>query len=256
MKIGIIGLGVVGTAIMEGLQQVGQDISYYDIKFNNTSIDNIIDTDLVFICVPTNATTEGKCDISIVESTVDQLSIKKYQGIIAIKSTVIPGTTQNLIKKYTNQSICFVPEFLRQRCAFSDFHDYHDVLVIGTENNKVFDLVKESHRSIPKSVVQVTPTEAEIVKYFNNVHNAMEIVFANAVYEMTSLLGANYQNVFDAVTKRQNINPSYLRCSDHFKGFSGACLPKDSEAWALLAKELGVNVKLFDAIIDDNKRYL
>jgi UDPglucose 6-dehydrogenase len=128
--------------------------------------------------------------------------------------------------------------------------------VIGTNNINVYDKIKESHRSIPNAVIQVSPTEAEIVKYFNNVHNAMEIVFANAVYEMTRLLGADYQNVFDAVTKRQNINPSYLRCSDHFKGFSGACLPKDSEAWALLAQNLGVNVKLFDAIIDDNKRYL
>ena len=124
------------------------------------------------------------------------------------------------------------------------------------DNIKVYEKIKKSHGSIPKSVIQVSPTEAEIVKYFNNIHNAMEIVFANAVYEMTNLLGANYQNVFDAVTKRRNINPSYLRCSDQFKGFSGVCLPKDSLAWAILAKELDVRVKLFDAVIKDNERYL
>ena len=256
MKIGIIGLGVVGNALMEGLQQIGQNISFFDIKFPNTAIQDILHTEIVFICVPTNATTEGKCDTSIVESVVSQLMSVQYKGIVAIKSTVIPKTTQRLIEEYNNQNICFVPEFLRQRCALSDFHDYHDVLVVGTENSKVFDLVKETHRSIPKSVIQVTPIEAEIVKYFNNVHNAMEIVFANAVYEMSGLLGANYQNVFDAVTKRRNINPTYLRCSEEYRGFGGACLPKDSEAWTLLAKDLGVNVKLFDAIIDDNKRYL
>jgi UDPglucose 6-dehydrogenase len=84
----------------------------------------------------------------------------------------------------------------------------------------------------------------------------MEIVFANAVYEMTNLLGANYQNVFDAVSKRKNINTSYLKCSNQYKGFGGVCLPKDSMAWAILAKELNVKVELFDAIINDNRRYL
>jgi UDPglucose 6-dehydrogenase len=256
MKIGIIGLGVVGRAIMDGLKQIGQKVSYYDIKFSETTLFNVLDTEIVFVCVPTNSTVEENCDTSIVESVVSQLMSAQYKGIVAIKSTVIPKTTQRLIEEYNNQNICFVPEFLRQRCALSDFHDYHDVLVIGTDNSEVYYKIKESHRSIPVSVIQVTPTEAEIVKYFNNVHNAMEIVFANAVYEMTNSLGANYQNVFDAVTKRRNINPSYLRCSDQFKGYGGACLPKDLAAWAILAKDLGVNVELFNAIINDNKRYI
>jgi len=255
MKIGIIGLGVVGSAIMQGLQQIGQQVSFYDTKFKDTSIVDVLDSEIVFICVPT-PTVNGYCDTSIIELVIKTLMDNNYTGIIAIKSTVAPNFTQELIEKYNNHKICFVPEFLRQRCAFDDFYAKHDVLVIGTNNSKVFNTVKEAHGSIPVQVIQVSPVEAEVVKYFNNVHNAMEIVFANAVHEMSVKLGAKYQNVYDAMTKRHNINPSYLKCSDEFKGYSGACLPKDTEAWANLAQDLGVDVKLFDAIVNDNKRYL
>ncbi len=256
MKIGIIGLGVVGAAIKEGLEQIGQDVSFYDTKFTESAISDVLNTSVIFICVPTNSTVDGHCDTSIVEMVVDQLHTCNYNGVIAIKSTVIPGTTEKLIAQHSNTRICFVPEFLRQKSALSDFQDLHDVLVVGTTRSEVFEIIKDTHGSIPQQIVKVSPTEAEIVKYFNNVHNAMEIVFANAVHEITTKLGANYQNVYNAIIKRNNINPSYLRCSKYYRGFSGACLPKDTEAWAVLAKELGVDVKLFDTIVEDNKRYL
>jgi 3-hydroxyisobutyrate dehydrogenase-like beta-hydroxyacid dehydrogenase len=44
MRIGIVGLGVVGSAIMAGLQQIGHEVSFYDIKFSNTSIDKLKST--------------------------------------------------------------------------------------------------------------------------------------------------------------------------------------------------------------------
>ena len=94
MKIGIIGLGVVGRAIMDGLKQIGQKVSYYDIKFSETTLFDVLDTEIVFVCVPTNSTVEENCDTSIVESVVSQLMSAQYKGIVAIKSTVIPKTTQ------------------------------------------------------------------------------------------------------------------------------------------------------------------
>lgn len=255
MKVGIVGLGVVGNALREGLQKIGQEVSFHDVKLQ-TTIHDILATDVVFVCVPTNSTADNRCDTSIVESVVEELINNCYNGIIAIKSTVEPGFTQRQIEKYNNQNICFVPEFLRQWCAAEDFYSNHDVLVVGTTSDAVFEMIKKTHQTIPNHVEQVSPTEAEIVKYFNNVHNAMEIVFANATNEVTEKLGANYRNVFNAITKRKNINPSYLRCSEEYKGYTGACLPKDTTAWASISKELGVDVMIFDAIVQDNKRYL
>ena len=254
MKIGIIGFGAVGQAVSNGLLGIGHQLSHYDVK-DGTTIDAVLDTDLLFVCVPTDSTAEGRCDTSIVEQVVGELVVANYYGIIAIKSTVAPGTTDRLLSQYPNASICCVPEFLRQRSADSDFADYHDVLVVGAHNKTTANVVIAAHGLIPRSVASVTPVEAEVIKYFNNVHNAMEIVFANAVHEMCKVLGADYQNVLAAMSKRNNINASYLRCSDYYKGFSGHCLPKDTLAWKILAEDLGVDVGIFKSIIEDNRRY-
>jgi UDPglucose 6-dehydrogenase len=254
MKIGIIGRGTVGDAVYHGLAQVGNAMSHYDIK-DGTCIKDIFDTEIVFICVPTDATPDGRCDVSIVDDAVQKLHEIKYPGIISIKSTVIPGTTDRLIKKFPDLNLCCVPEFLRQKSAHSDFFDNHDVLVIGTHNPAMSDKITRAHRLIPKSVSIMFPVEAEIVKYFNNVHNAMEIVFANTMYEMCTKLDADYQEVLSALAKRDNINAAYLKCSDFYKGYQGHCLPKDTMAWQVLAKDLEVDVLLFRSIVEDNQRY-
>ena len=79
----------------------------------------------------------------------------------------MPGTTDYLAEK-TGLKICFVPEFLRERCAISDFIDNHDLCVIGCHSQKTYDLIKSVHGSLPDEFVRCTPTEAELIKYFNN----------------------------------------------------------------------------------------
>lgn len=256
MRIGIFGRGVVGDAVYMGLTHIGHDLCHYDIKNPDTSVDSIIDTDVIFVCVPTDSLSDGSCDISLVQQAVDLLMSKQYQGVVAIKSTVIPQTTQNLIDKYSNSKICCVPEFLRQKSAYSDFFDFHDVLVIGSQDTSVSNIITRVHGQIPKSVSVISPTEAEIAKYFNNVHNAMQIVFANGMYEMCKHLNADYQTMLDAVSKRSNINKKYLHCSESYRGYGGHCLPKDTQAWAKLAEQLNLDVRIFNDIVEDNRRYL
>lgn len=256
MKIGIFGRGAVGDAVYCGLAQIGNQVNHYDIKDKNTTINDLSDRDIVFVCVPTEANDTGRCDVSIVENSVASLASIDFAGIIAIKSTVIPGTTDTLIKKYSSLSICYVPEFLREKSAHSDFFDGNDVLIIGTHNHNVAEKIVKAHKFIAKSVSIIKPVEAEISKYFNNVHNAMEIIFANGVYEVCQQLGADYQEILSAVAKRQNINASYLKCSDFYRGFTGKCLPKDTQAWAALIDDLGLDISLFKSIVEDNRRYL
>jgi UDPglucose 6-dehydrogenase len=257
MKIGIIGKGVVGNAVFWGLESVGYKLSYYDKKEENSNMVDVLDTEIVFICVPTNSNTDGTCNISIVEDTVSQLSLLDYTGIIAIKSTVIPGTTEKLINKYPSRTICFVPEFLKELSAISDFVDNHDVLIVGTHDKTVYDTIVKCHSHLPNSTVQVTPTEAEIAKYFSNVYNSLRITFANGMFEVCRSLGADYQQVFNACIKRSTISPEYLRCSEHLRGFGGHCLPKDSQAFAILIKDLGLDhITLCDSIVIVNRHHL
>ena len=136
MKVGIIGVGMVGSAVKHGFEKLGHDVRIHDVKLN-TKIEDVLDTELCFISVPTPQGEDGHCDISIVESVVDELVEHEYKGIYVIKSTIKPGTMEYLNEKYGdgwwNRS-AFVPEFLRERCSISDFMENHDVCVIGTDS--------------------------------------------------------------------------------------------------------------------------
>ena len=107
MKIGIVGLGVVGSAVKYGLEKLGHNVLSHDIALG-TSIEDLLGSQIVFLCVPTPSNDDGSCNTSIVKEVIDELHKLEYSGIIAIKSTVSPGTTQSLIQKHNNNRICFV----------------------------------------------------------------------------------------------------------------------------------------------------
>jgi len=224
MKIGVIGKGFVGSAVYDGLGQLDHDMSFHDPKYD-TNILDIKYTEIVFVSVPTDMREDGTCDTAVVESVLDQLTGMQYRGIVAIKSTIVPGTTRDLQEKFGDLNICCVPEFLRERSALTDFVLEHDVLVVGTTDENVATRVVRAHGNLPKQVRIVTPTEAELCKYFNNVFNALRITFANGFYDVCNNLDADYQKVYDAMTQRSNIDGQYLRVSKNLK------YPLASNSW-------------------------
>ena len=254
MNVGIIGIGVVGGAIRHGFEKLGHNVVVHDVK-HKTKIEDVIDTDIVFVCVPTPSESNGDCDTSIVESVVRELANLKYDGIVCIKSTVKPGTTEKLSKYYPSLNLSFVPEFLRERCSISDFIDNHDLCVIGTEDEYTFAMIREVHGKYPDNVIQLSVTEAEFVKYFSNTYNATLITFANNFYEICKKMDVNYTNIKDAVVHRSHINDQYLDCNDNCRGFGGVCLPKDTKGLSNLVDELGLDGELFKTILKDNEKY-
>lgn len=257
MKIGIVGhLGVVGGAYAYAFKKLGHEVRGHDIRtVPETSIVNLLPCDVIFICVPTPQAEDGSCDTNIVKEVINNLDWAGYPGVIAIKSTVAPGTTAKLRNKYPDREICFVPEFLRERHATHDATEGMDILVVGTYNDDTFKKIVEAHGKYPSNVIKMSPTEAELCKYYNNVFNALRVIFANDFYEVCQKLDANYSIIKNAIVKRPNMIDMYLDCNDSFRGFAGMCLPKDSSAFAKLAKDLGVPAKLFDVIVEDNKLY-
>jgi len=254
MKIGIIGRGTVGDAVYNGLLGQGHQVSFYDPKFPDSCLADILDTECVFISVPTDSTPEGNCDTSIVELCIEDLHQANYTGFVGIKSTVVPGTTNRMIEKYPSMRIGCVPEFLRARMALADFVYNHDLLVIGVNTDKDFELVKQVHGFIPRNICRVTPIEAELVKYFNNVHHAVQVTFGNIIYEICQKVGANYNEIYNAITKRDCINPHYLLVNENFRGFGGHCLPKDTKALNNLLKELDLDFGMLAAVLKDNDK--
>jgi len=254
MKIGIIGRGTVGKAVYEGLQYLGHNMCFFDPAYEGSTLQDVLDTECVFISVPTNQAPNGDCDTSIVERVVDELNAAGYTGLVGLKSTCVPGTCERLSIAYPNLRICSVPEFLRAKSALADFMYNHDLLVIGSNREEDFDLIKKIHGHLPQNVTCVKPTEAEVIKYFNNVNHSVQIIFANIAYEVCKKLGVHYDAVYHAISKRECFNPAYLMCNDNLRGFGGHCLPKDTSAWRNLVKDLGLPYEMIDAVIKDNEK--
>ena len=255
MKIGIIGLGMVGKAIAHGFTRIGHDVISYDIKLPDTALADVLLAELVFVCVPTPAKADGACDVSIVEKVVGELAEANYKGLVAIKSTVIPGTSQRLQEKHPTLRIAFCPEFLREKAAYTDFVENHDLCVIGVQGEDDYELIKVAHGSLPQNFANLSLTEAELCKYFSNVFNAMKIIFANEFYDMSEKLGVNYQKIKEAMVKRKTIEDVYLDVNKNFRGFGGNCLPKDTAAFAALANQLGLTNTIFGHIVEVNKKF-
>ncbi len=256
MKIGVVGsCGVVGAAIFYGMEKLGHEVIPHDITME-TSLEDLVSCTIVYICVPTPELPNGSCDTRIVEDVIEGLiKSHSYGGIIAIKSTVVPGSTEKIRRKFNvaTPPICFVPEFLRERHAISDFTEHHDVCVIGTDSEFVFEKIKESHGHYPQQFVMMSATEAELSKYFSNIFNAMRVVFANGFAEVCQRLDADYTKIKSAMVKRPTIENLYLDCNEKFRGFAGMCLTKDTAAFRKLASDLGVDAQIFRTIVEDNK---
>jgi UDPglucose 6-dehydrogenase len=252
LSVGIVGVGLVGSTLRYGFRRLGHDVAIYDPRFPGTKLTDVLGTQLVFICVPTPPTYGGVCDTSIVQSAVAELESLNYRGLVVVKSTVIPGTTDELHLNH-RLAIANCPEFLREKCSYSDFVENHDVCVIGAYRHIDFELIRLAHGYFPKKFVMMTPLEAEFCKYFVNTFNALRINFANQFYEVCKNMNVDYSVVKNAMALRQSIGPHYLDCAPNFRGFGGACLPKDTRAFAEFVKDLGIRAPIFEQIVDYNE---
>lgn len=253
MRIGIVGLGAVGTANKQGFEHLSHEVIGHDIK-HNTKIQDVINSEIVFVCVPTPQSTDGSCDTSIIESVIAELNTYEYKGIIAIRSTVEPGFTQHMIDKFKNLTICFVPEFLRERCATDDFIHNHKLLAVGTHDIWVYRKVVRAHGDLPQHTEHLTPSEAEVLKYYNNVYAALRVTFANVMYEICDKLNCDYTTIKNAYIKTGKATDMYLDVNPSLRGYGGMCLPKDTQAIAALLDKLDLDFDLIKSIHHDNNK--
>ena len=259
MKIGIIGLGVVGKAVKYGLEiKQGHTIYTYTRSDEKAKLTKLFkNSEIIFICVSTPQAKDGSCDISNVEDVcvkLESLAKKaKRKKDVVIKSTTDPRFVSTIEKRFKHLRIAINPEFLKEKAAIHDFC-HQDICVIGTKYDDLYQKIVEIHGNLAQEYIRTTPINAVLVKYFSNTFNSTRIIFANLFYDIAQKFSADYSDIKSIVVKRENMIDAYLDCNQNLRGYSGMCLPKDTEAIQALCKDMEIGYNLLDAVIKDNKR--
>ena len=222
LEIGIVGVGIVGEATAKVLEK------HAVIKKNDPAQgyrDDISNCDIIFICI--NEKDIGMTDLS---ELVKALTEQNEKCFFVIRTTVVPGTTDRLAKKF-NRDFVFMPEFLREWSVTKDTFD-PDKIVIGTEDKGIFETLATLFSDIIylNRIVKTKPIEAELAKVALNSMALIKVVFAEELFDLAKSLGADYRNIYRIFKYDQNVNERHLKACDRgYRGANGKCLPKDTE---------------------------
>jgi nucleotide sugar dehydrogenase len=235
MKVGVIGLGYVGSAC-ESLFKDYFDLNTFDINkpCNCSNIQELTNkSDIIFICLPTPMRKDRSCDLSIIESVLEQINDEGQEKYVVIKSTVEVGTTDRFSKKYNNLVFIFNPEFLTEANFIEDFKN-QDRIIIGSHHDKARKYLTELYRTIYSKDSEVKiettiPVNAEMVKYVTNSFLAVKVSYANEIYELCKNLNADYDEIIKLATLDRRLGDSHWEVPgpDGKFGFGGSCFPKD-----------------------------
>lgn len=247
-KIGIIGVGMVGMPLKRYFEEVkkyqrGKELFLYDIDPKKGYFDDINKADVVFVCVPTPRLTNGSADLKVLESAFDRIGQRK---IVVIKSTVPPGTTETLQKKYSQHKVLFNPEFLTEVNAWNNTVSPDRQLVGWTVSSRevagdVLGLLPAAPLSAPSLELELTATEAEIIKYAANIFLTRKVVFANAIFDLAKHHGVDYERIKIGVSSDPRIGSSHLDVRHGgYRGYGGYCFIKDMDALIAHCAEVGL----------------
>ena len=246
-KIGVIGHGYVGESQSFAFSP-SFDVRVYDkdsLKSTH-SLNEVLDSDFVFVCVPTPMKKDGSQDLSFVENF---FKTAKEGPIYIIKSTVIPGTTNLLNEKFKNLKIIFSPEFLTERTAKLDILTQTRIILGGDKNltSKVRNIYDIRFKN--KTIIETDSLTAEYIKYMNNTFFASKVSIMNEFYRLAKQLGVDWETALYGFVSDQRIGDSHLNVPgpDGKLGFGGTCFPKDINAFISFAKKNNINMNVLEA---------
>lgn len=261
MKIGIVGNGFVGSAIIHGFVLHVDDILIYDKdqgRSTHTLYEIAQQSDVAFICVPTPMFETGECDLSIVEDVVSEMCSfgdRNKELVVVIKSTVVPGTVESLSEKFPSIDFVFNPEFLTERRARLDFINTSRVVLGGT-SQIALEKVESLYR-IRFPYVKIVKTDfgtAQLIKYMANCFFATKISFMNEMKQICDAIDGNWDEAMDGFISDGRIGNSHIDVPGHdgSLGFGGKCFPKDINAMISKSISLGINPTVMIAAWEKN----
>tara|TARA_X000001382_G_scaffold114374_1_gene92654 strand:+ start:1129 stop:1959 length:831 start_codon:yes stop_codon:yes gene_type:complete len=259
MKLGVVGQGYVGSAIKEGFSGFYDIETYdkYDEDKSSCNLSKMVEMcKVIFVCVPTPMKKDGSCDTSIVESVIEELSENQKELIVVIKSTIPPGTTNRLNKKYENLSIIFNPEFLTEANFIEDFKNQKRIILGGTR--KGTNKLRQIYGYVfPKShIIKTGSITAEMIKYLTNTFLSTKVSFANEMYLLCDKLGIDYDKVVEYATLDDRLGVTHWNVPgpDGDFGFGGHCFPKDLKALISICDEYDLDSDVLRSVMYTNDK--
>lgn len=297
MKVSVFGMGYVGCVTAAALSRRGHRVIGVDINREKVAAINrgeapvlekglgdivresvragvlsatsdgagaVTETDLSLVCVSTPAKKNGSFDYShllgAVREVGEGIRLKDSKHAVAVRSTVLPGTTEKMLipeleqssgKKHGRDFTAHAnPEFLREGSALHDFENAPFVVIGSSEGSGGKLLAQLYEGTVP--IYHTDIKTAEMLKYVCNTFHALKITFANEVGNICQALGIDSHRVMDLFCRdtKLNISPAYLKPGF---AFGGSCLPKDLRALLYQAKNLDVETPLLSGIARSNQ---
>jgi UDPglucose 6-dehydrogenase len=275
----IVGSGVVGQATGKGFTRHGHTVTYVDI--NPQTITRLrgeglhastaaeVDwqsVDIVMLAVPTPS-----ADGAIVLDYIEAAALDVGRGLaqtehfvpVVVRSTVPPTTTTDRITPILERAsgkragvdfgVAMNPEFLRQVSSEQDFARPW-ITVLGCSDRRTAELIEPLYAAFGALIVRCTPTEAEMIKYVNNVYNAVKISYFNEVHALCTQLGIDSNLVGAAVARTAESMWNPLYGTRGGVPYGGACLPKDTSAFLHFVQEHGWQHLMLEATIEVNRQ--
>ncbi|NJE05556.1 UDP-glucose/GDP-mannose dehydrogenase family protein [Thermococcus sp. M36] len=295
MKVSVIGSGYVGLVTGMGFVKLGNEVIFVDVDERKVKMINnaeppiyeegleelmgefkgkyratkdyheaILNSDVTFIAVGTPSKEDGSIDLKYVKeaskSIGEALQEKEDYHVVVVKSTVLPGTTEEVVKPilekhsgkkaFEDFGLAMNPEFLREGVALKDFLN-PDRIVIGVQDDRTRKILGELYAPInaPKFFTDIKT--AEMIKYASNAFLATKISFANEIGNICKKLGIDSWKVFEGVGLDHRISPHFFKTGI---GWGGSCFPKDTKALIRKAEELGEDPIIIKAAVEVNKK--
>jgi UDPglucose 6-dehydrogenase len=258
--IGIVGLGFVGGAMFKSFTEKRVDVYGYD-KFKNGGIgtfNEILSSNILFLCLPTLFSQNTKeYNKDAIYEVCKRLVENEYKGLIVIKSTIEPETTDHLSTGYPSLKLCHNPEFLTAITAFEDFHNQKHI-VLGKGNNctdEDMEPLKDFYRKFYPlaKISECSSLESESMKIMCNSFYASKIMLFNEYYLLCKKNGSDFNKIKSLMLKNKWINPMHTDVPgpDGKLAYGGACFPKDTQALNHYMKNKNTKNKVLDSVCQE-----